>query len=135
MSTQVYSKKFPTGGKPIPYAYLTLLAVCVLLSSYKGLFGRDVEEHTPVVSGVWTARADSVLISFRGELGVGVSQSPIIPHSFSQTLLKTGNLVKTHSRGKDSPCFCEERQEAENQRGRPHNMKKIRISLLLGPRV
>lgn len=55
MSTQVYSKKFPAGRKPVPYASLHLLAVYILLRSYKGFFGRDSEKHGPVVLGVWIA--------------------------------------------------------------------------------
>ena len=51
MRTQVYSKKFPTGREPVPYAYLNLLAVYILFCSYKWFFGGNFEKHSPVVLG------------------------------------------------------------------------------------
>lgn len=51
----MYSKKFPTGRKPIPYAYLKLLAVYILLCSFKGFFGGNLENHRPMVLGVLIA--------------------------------------------------------------------------------
>lgn len=51
MRTRVCSKKFPAGREPIPYAYLNLLAVHVLLCCYKGFFGGNLEKHRLKVLG------------------------------------------------------------------------------------
>lgn len=51
----MYSKKFPTGKKPIPYAYLNLLAGYILLCNYKGFFGGNLETHRPMVLGALIA--------------------------------------------------------------------------------
>lgn len=45
------SKKFPTGRKPIPYAYVNLLAVHIPFCNYKEFFGRNLEKHRPMVLG------------------------------------------------------------------------------------
>lgn len=110
MWTQVYSKKCPTGRQPIPYAYLNLLAVRILLCSYKWFIGNLERQWYQELWLNYTGCSNpGCLLCLRSDPFLGWARSGSLSEScctwclsqtlITATLLKMGTLVKKLFRG------------------------------------